>query len=461
MSHTTANDPTPRWRELDTRHHMHPFTDYRTLAREGSRIVTRAEGVHFWDSEGNRFLDGMAGLWNVNAGYGRVSIADAVHRQMLELPFYNTFFKSATPPSVELSKVLADLTPAGLDHVFYASSGSEANDSVVRMVRHFWNLKGRPEKKTFISRQFAYHGSTMASASLGGMTAMHEQADLPLPGFVHVTPPYWFRFGAEMSPEEFGLAAARAVEEKILELGPERVAAFIGEPVQGAGGVIVPPESYWPEIQRICREHDVLLIADEVICGFGRTGAWFGCDTFGFEPDIITTAKGLTSGYQPLSAVILGRRVAEGLIQDGGEFHHGFTYSGHPVCCAAALENIRIMQDEDLIERARTSIGPYFQARLRTLADHPMVGEVRGVGMIAAVELCADKATRKPFPNEGRTGIECRDHCLAHGLMVRAVRDSLVFSPALILTEAQADEIVAIVRGALDATLADRGGGAR
>ncbi|MBT5415763.1 MAG: aminotransferase class III-fold pyridoxal phosphate-dependent enzyme, partial [Rhodospirillaceae bacterium] len=328
MNQTTANDPTPRWRELDARHHMHPFTDSSALAREGSRIVTRADGVHFWDSEGNCFLDGMAGLWNVNVGYGRASIADAVHRQMLELPFYNTFFKSATPPSVELSKILADLTPKGLDHVFYASSGSEANDSVVRMVRHFWNLKGRPEKKTFISLEFAYHGSTMASASLGGMTAMHEQADLPLPGFVHVTPPYWFRFGGEMSPEEFGLAAARAVEEKILELGADSVAAFIGEPIQGAGGVIVPPESYWPEIQRICREHDVLLVVDEVVCGFGRTGEWFGSDTFGIAPDLMTIAKGLTSGYQPLSAVVLGERMAEGLIDDGGEFHHGFTYSG-------------------------------------------------------------------------------------------------------------------------------------
>ncbi|MDA0703074.1 MAG: aspartate aminotransferase family protein [Proteobacteria bacterium] len=457
MTQTTANDPTPRWRELDARHHMHPFTDSRALAGEGSRIVTRADGVHFWDSEGNRFLDGMAGLWNVNVGYGRASIADAVHRQLLELPFYNTFFKSATPPSVELSKILADLTPKGMDHVFYASSGSEANDTIVRMVRHYWNLKGRPEKKIFISREFAYHGSTMASASLGGMTAMHEQADLPLPGFVHVTPPYWYRYGGEMSPAEFGLAAARAVEEKILDLGAENIAAFIGEPVQGAGGVIVPPETYWPEIQRICRKHDVLLVTDEVICGFGRTGDWFGADTFGIEPDLMAIAKGLTSGYLPLSAVVLGERLTEELIDAGGEFNHGFTYSGHPACCAAAIENIRIMKDENLIERARESIGPYFQGRLRELADHPLVGEVRGIGMIAAVELSMDKATRRNFPNEGRVGIQCRDHCLSRGLMVRAVRDSLVLSPALVLTRSQADEIVEILRAALDSTLAERG----
>lgn len=456
MTSQPARNSTTWWRESDSRHHLHPFTDTKALAAKGgSRIITSAEGVYLTDSEGNRLLDGMAGLWCVNVGYGRKELAEAAHKQMLELPYYNTFFQSATPPSIELAEKLAEITPAGLEHVFFASSGSEANDTIVRMVRHFWNLEGRPEKKTFVSRVFGYHGSTMASASLGGMAAMHGQADLPLPGFVHVTPPYWYDHGGDLSPEDFGLQAAKAVEDKILEIGPETVAAFIGEPIQGAGGVIIPPDSYWPEIQRICREHDVLLIADEVISGFGRTGAWFASERYGIEPDLMTLAKGISSGYLPLSAVMVGERVSRTLVDEGGEFFHGFTYSGHPVACAVALENLRIIEEEGLVEKVRDETGPYLAERLQSIADHPLVGEARSIGLVGGVELVKDKATRARFEEVGEVGALCRDHCIANGLVMRAVRDTMMCSPPLTCEKAHIDELVEKLRKALDLTVKD------
>ena len=455
MPQTALRNSTAEWRAIDTRHHLHPFTDYQLLAQEGSRIITRADGPYVWDSEGRRILDGMAGLWCVNVGYGRKALAEAAYRQMLELPYYNTFFKTATPPSVELSEILVGLTPEGLNRVFYGSSGSDANDSIVRMVRHFWNLQGKPGKKTIISREYAYHGSTMASASLGGMAAMHAQADLPLPGFVHIMPPYWYGLGGDLSPAEFGRKAAAALEQRILDLGPDNVAAFIGEPIQGAGGVLIPPETYWPEIQRICRQYDILLIADEVICGFGRTGHWFGSDHFEIKPDFMTLAKGITSGYLPLSAVMVGDRVAETLIEKGGEFTHGYTYSGHPVACAVAIENIRILKEEGLIERVQTETGPYLAERLQGLADHPLVGEVRSVGFVGAIELVKDKEKRAFFDPIGEVGTICRDHCFEIGIVMRAVRDTMVFSPPLIWERAQIDEFFDLAREALDRTHAD------
>ncbi|HEY9547920.1 MAG TPA: aspartate aminotransferase family protein [Kiloniellaceae bacterium] len=453
-----ARNSTAVWKAADTAHHLHPFTDFRGLAAEGgARIITRAEGVWLEDSEGQRILDGMAGLWCVNVGYGRERLARAAYEQMVELPYYNTFFKSATPASIELAEKLAAITPAGLDKVFFASSGSEANDTIARMVRRFWALSGQPERVNIISRRNGYHGSTMASASLGGMKPMHELDGLPLPGFHHVRQPYWYGEGGEATPEDFGRAAAKAIEDKILELGPETVAAFIGEPVQGAGGVIVPPASYWPEVQRICRQYDILLIADEVICGFGRTGQWFGSDSFAIQPDLMTLAKGLTSGYLPLSAVMVGERVAQVLWEKGGEFAHGFTYSGHPVPCAVALENIAIIEEENLVERVREDVGPYLQQRLATLADHPLVGEVRGVGLLGAVELTADKASRGRFKPEGRAGTLCRDHCVKLNVVSRAVRDTMVMSPPLIITRAEIDELVARLAKAIDLAAKDLG----
>ncbi len=459
MTVQPLRNTTAWWREADSAHHLHPFTDHKQLSEaKGPRIITKAEGVWLEDSEGKRILDGMAGLWCVNLGYGRRELAEAAYRQLQELPYYNTFFQTATPPAVELSDKLSALTPEKLAHVFYGCSGSEANDTLVRLVRYYWNLKERPEKKVFIGRDSGYHGSTMAAASLGGMSNMHVQSDLPLPGFDHVQCPHWYDEGGDLSPEEFGRVAAKSLEDKILELGPDKVACFIGEPIMGAGGVLVPPETYWPEVQRICREHDVLLAADEVICGFGRTGHWFGSHCYGIEPDLMPMAKGLTSGYQPLSALMVSDEIAQVLIEKGGEFAHGYTYSGHPVACAVALENIRILEEEKIVDRVHDDVGPYFQNGLReAFGDHPLVGEVRGVGLIAAIELVEDKNTRKHFEPVGEAGARCRDHCFANGLVMRATRDAMVLSPPLVISREEVDELIARARQAIDQTAEDLG----
>ncbi|OSQ37993.1 aspartate aminotransferase family protein [Thalassospira mesophila] len=445
-------EKTAYWQNLDQQHHIHPFTDSADLNKKGTRIITSASGVFIKDSEGNKYLDGMAGLWCVNIGYGRKELAEAAYKQMLELPYYNNFFQCAHEPVIELSKVLADITPAHMNHVFYANSGSEANDTVVRMVRQYWNLKGKPEKNYIVSRKNAYHGSTIAGATLGGMAGMHAQGGPMLPNVVHIDQPYWYGEGGDYTPEEFGLIAARKLEAKIEELGADKVGAFIGEPVQGAGGVIIPPSTYWPEIQRICQKYDILLIADEVICGFGRTGNWFGSDTFNIKPDLMAMAKGMSSGYLPISAVMVGDRVANVLINEGGEFTHGFTYSGHPASAAVALENIRIIRDEKMIERVRDDIGPYFRKQLATLEDHPLVGAVESVGLIAGMPLVADKKTRKGFDKPGAVGTICRDFCVENGVIMRACGDRMVLSPPLIISHDEVDELVKRARAAFDAT---------
>ncbi len=445
------------WQELDSRHYLHPFTDFRSLAAEGSRVITRADGVHLYDSDGHQILDAMSGLWCVNIGYGRNELADVAARQMRELPYYNSFFKSAHPPAIELAQVLSEVTPPQFNRVFFTNSGSEANDTILRMARRYWDLMDQPKRSIVISRLNAYHGSTIAAASLGGMSAMHSQGGLPIPGIVHIEQPYWYENGVDLSPEEYGLRAARRLAEKIEELGPEHGAAFIGEPIQGAGGVIIPPSTYWPEIQRICREYGILLISDEVICGFGRTGSWFGCEHFGFEPDFMTIAKGITSGYQPLGGAMVSDRVADVLIEKGGEFAHGFTWSGHPVVCAVALENLAIMRREKIVDRVRDEIGPYLQRRFRELADHPLVGEVRGIGMIGALELVAHKGSRTFFRNRGAVGQICRDHCFKNGLIMRAVRDTMIMAPPLVMERKHVDELVEKARKCLDLTARDIG----
>ncbi len=456
--HSQANY-THALRTTALEHHFPPFTDHKQIEEEGGpRIIEKSEGCFLWDTDGKRYLDGMAGLWCVNVGYGRDRLAETAYKQMKELPYYNTFFKTATPPAVLLAEAVAGLLPDHLNQIHFVNSGSEANDTIVRLVRHYHNLIGKPGKKVFISRENAYHGSTMASASLGGMSHMHSQGDLPLPGFVHVKQPYWFAEGGDMTPEEFGIVAARSVEEKILELGADNVAAFIGEPVQGAGGVIIPPDTYWPEINRICKEHDVLLIADEVICGFGRTGSWFGLQTLGIEADIVPMAKGLSSGYLPIGAVAVSDQITEVLREQGGEFAHGMTYSGHPVACAVALENIAIMKEEGLVDRVRDDLGAYLNSALATLSDLPMVGETRSLGLLGAIELVEDKATRRKFDASVGAGRKCRDHCFDIGLIIRACGDTLVMSPPLTITHEEIDELVAMARTAIERTMSEVSG---
>ena len=456
MPPLASNNETGYWQDLDRAHHIHPFTDTGALNAKGSRIITDASGVYLTDSDGRRILDGMAGLWCVNVGYGRRELIEAATRQMERLPYYNQFFQTSTMPTIEAARAVAEVAPEGMRRVFFTGSGSEANDTVLRMVRHYWAVRGQPHRKHVIARVNAYHGSTVAGASLGGMKAMHGQGDLPIPGIHHIAQPYWFGSDRKLDAHAFGLACARELEAKILELGADRVAAFIGEPIQGAGGVVVPPASYWPEIQRICRRHGILLVSDEVICGFGRTGKWFGCQHFGVEPDLMAIAKGLSSGYLPIGGVVVRDHVAETL-ELGGEFFHGFTYSGHPVACAVAAANIALLRRERLVERVENEIGPYFQARLATLADHPMVGEVRGVGLIGAVELVRRKAPLERLAERGRTGLICRDHCFANGLVMRAVGDTMIVSPPLVISEAEVDELVRLARKAFDLTAAEIG----
>jgi putrescine aminotransferase len=445
--------PTAELRALDADHYLHPFTDFHALAAEGSRVMVRGDGVWLTDSDGKRYLDGMAGLWCTNVGHGRREIADAVHEQMLELAYYNSFFKTSNAPAIRLADKLAQIAPAHVNKVFFCGSGSEANDTVFRMARWYWALQGKPEKKIFISRRNAYHGSTVVGASLGGMKPMHGQGDLPIPGVTHIAQPYWFGEGGDMSPDEFGVWAACELEREIDRLGEENVAAFVAEPIQGAGGVIIPPETYWPEIRRICSERDILLVVDEVICGFGRTGEWFGSQTYGVEPDLMPIAKGLTSGYLPMGGVLVSDRVAEVITAEGAEFNHGFTYSGHPTCAAAALANLAIIEREGLVARVRDDIGPYLQERWLRLGDHPLVGEARMKGMVGALELVPSKPSRtEKFADVGKVGTIARDISFGNGLVMRAVRDSLILSPPLTLTHLEADELVRLAEKTLNDT---------
>jgi putrescine aminotransferase len=396
----------------------------------------------------------MSGLWCVNVGYGRGELIEAADSQMRELAYYNSFFNSATPKAIELSAFLAGIAPAGLNHVFFNNSGSEANETAMKAARFYWKLKGKPSKTLFLARDYGYHGVTMATASLSGLVEMHPQAGLPFPGLVErVDGAYWYREAGDLSPEAYSEALIVRLEQRIRKIGPENIAAFIGEPVYGAGGVMTPPPGYWPEVRRLCTQYDILLIADEVVCGFGRTGHWFGSQCFGIEPDIMSTAKGLTSGYLPMSATLLRDELAELLIAKGGEWVHGFTYSGHPVCAAVALRNLELIRDTGLVERVRDEIGPSFQRRLAELTAHPLVGEARGVGMVAALELVRDKATRERYPDELRIAVRVREACFRRGLIIRAARNCMMMAPPLVMSEAEADEMVGIIAEALDEAL--------
>jgi putrescine aminotransferase len=441
MNQITSNLPTAELQALDAAHHMHPFTAGAELAAKGARIITRAKGVWLNDSEGHRILDGMAGLWCVNIGYGRRELAEVAARQMEELSYYNTFFQTTHVPAIALAAKIAELAPGDLNHVFFAGSGSEANDTNIRLVRRYWDIKGQPEKRIIIARRNGYHGSTMGGGSLGGMSGIHKHGGM-IAGIVHIGQPDWWSEGGAMTPEEFGLHRAQELETMIRQLGVENVAAFIGEPIQGAGGVIVPPSTYWPEIQRICDKYGILLIADEVITGFGRTGNWFGSQTFGIRPHIMTIAKGLSSGYQPIGGSIVCDEVAH-TVANAGDFNHGYTYSGHPVAAAVALENLRILQDEHIIEHVRDVAHPYLAAKWHALTEHPMVGEAKLVGLMGSIALTPNKETRAKFASEeGKVGYRCRERCFANDLIMRHVGDRMIIAPPLVITPAEIDVLI-------------------
>mgnify|MGYP001822607698 FL=1 len=448
---------TSKLRQMDQSHHLHPFTDFQDYSVHGGRIMSKAEHIYIYDSEGHRMLDGMSGLWCCNLGYSQTTIIDAISTQLLELPYYNNFFQCSNQPAVELARALVEVTPPQFNHVFFTNSGSEANDTNLRLAHRYYQLQGKPEKKLIISRKNAYHGSTIAAASLGGMGAMHDQTN-GLDYVHHINQPHWFEVGHENeSRDEFGIRVARELEAKIDELGEDKVAAFIAEPVQGAGGVIIPPDSYWPEIKRICDERDILLIMDEVICGFGRTGNWFGCQTYGLEPDLMTFAKAITNGYIPLGGVMVSDKITDVLLSGGGEFAHGLTYSGHPVACAAGLATLQVLHDSNLITTSSAEIAPHFQSRLRELEDHRIVGEVRGRGMFAAIELVRDKSSRERLAPESEGAVFCRNSANAAGLMVRQTGNAMIMAPPLVSTIDEIDSLVDMLGEALDTTASHYG----
>lgn len=439
---------------LDNAHHIHPFTVHHELRDQNPRIISSAKGVYLWDSDGNRIIDGMAGLWCTQVGYGVEELADIASDAIKSLSYYNTFFQTTTPAVAELSKLVASKTPADLNQIFFASSGSEANDTAIKLIKYYWNLKGQPNKKAIISRDRSYHGTTIGAASLTGLPFMHGIFDLPLPGIHHIGPaPHYYEYADDGESEEaFATRCAQALEDKILELGAENVAAFIGEPVMGAGGLMIPPKGYWQQIEAICHKYNVLLWADEVICGFGRTGSWFGCQTYGFTPDIMTMAKGLSSGYVPISALALNDEIADTIVAADSEMAHGFTYSGHPVCCSVAIRNIELIEEWGLVGKRGEETAAHFQSRLAELEDHPLVGQTRGVGMLGALELVKDKNTKARFEPEGHAGTTCRNQCFETGVVMRAVGDTMFLSPPLVISKEEIEEMFSLIRTSLDLT---------
>ncbi len=442
-----------RLQQADRAHFLHPFTDHRELGERGTRVITGADGIYIQEASGHRILDGMSGLWCVNLGYSRRELVEAGCRQLAELPYYNSFFQCTHAPAIDLARELTELAPPGFNRVFFTNSGSEANDTIIRMVRYYWALQGQPDRQIIIARRNGYHGSTVGAASLCGMPWMHAQAGLPIPNILHIEQPWWYGLGGDRDPDDFGLQIARQLARAIEEAGVHKVAAFIAEPVQGAGGAIIPPDSYWPEIQRICDEYGILLIADEVITGMGRLGTWFGSQHYGIRPDLIPFAKGVTSGYQPLGGVLVSDRVGDVLVAKGGEFFHGFTYSGHPVACAVARATLKVMRDERLVERVQNTVIPAFASRWQKLAELPLVGEARSVGLIGGLELVRDKASRQRYSKDLKVGERCRDLCIGNGLVMRAVGDTMIVAPPYVITEAQLDELLEKAWRSLDMTL--------
>jgi 4-aminobutyrate--pyruvate transaminase len=430
---------------VDIAHMVHQQTDLDAHGREGAVLIVRGDGVHVWDSEGRSYIEAMAGLWCASLGFSEKRLADAAYKQLLQLPYYHTFFQKGHEPSVRLAEKLVEMAPGDLSHVMFQCSGSEANDAAIKVIWYYNNLRGKPAKKKLIGRIRGYHGNTVATASLSGQP--HMQADFDLPygdRFLHVSNPNYYRAHVEGESErDFSARMATELEALIEREGADTIAAFFAEPVQGGGGAITPPEGYFDLIQPILKRHDILFVADEVICGFGRTGNLWGCDTYGITPDILTSAKQLTAAYQPLSATLISRPIQEALVAGSkkhGSFGHGFTYGGHPVACAVALETLAIYEERDMVGHVR-AIAPHFLDGLGAFRDHPLVGDVRGVGLIAGVELMADKASRTPFDPALKVGVRVQQKCHEAGLIVRAIGDRIAFTPPLIITEPEVAEL--------------------
>ncbi len=440
----------------DISYHMHSYTNARKHEEIGPLVIEKGDGVYVEDASGKRYIEAMAGLWSVAVGFSEQRLVDAATRQMKQLPFYHNFTHKSHAPVVDLAEKLVSIAPVPMSKAFFTNSGSEANDTAMKMIWYRANALGQPQKKKIVSRKRGYHGVTIASASLTGLPNNHISFDLPLASVIHTGTPHHYRDAQPGESEEaFATRLADELEQLILAEGPETVAAFIGEPVMGAGGVVVPPATYWEKIQAVLAKYDILLVADEVICGFGRTGNMFGCETFGIRPDILVMSKQLSSSYLPISALLINDKVYQPLADESnriGTFGHGFTAGGHPVAAAVALENLKIIEEGDLVGNARR-VGAYMQKRLRELGDHELVGEVRGIGLIAGVELVADKATRAPWKNAGALGVLVNGHLQENGVISRNMGDTLGFCPPLIITESQVDEMAGAVRKALDAAL--------
>jgi 4-aminobutyrate--pyruvate transaminase len=438
----TAHPNSPAARDIA--YYFHPATNARRHEAIGPTIIERGQGVHVYDDQGKEYIEGLAGLWSVAVGFGEERLVQAAAAQMRKLPFYHSFSHKSHPAVIALAERLVRMAPGAMSKAHFTSSGSEANDFAIKMIWYYNNALGRPQKKKIISRQRAYHGVTIGSGSLTGLPAYQRDFDIPLPMMRHVSCPHHWRFAAPgESEEDFATRLARELEDMILAEGPQTVAAFFGEPLMGAGGVILPPRTYWEKIQAVCRRHDVLVVADEVITGFGRTGRMFGSQTYGIVPDILVLSKALTSSYIPLSALVFTDAIYQALAENSatiGVFAHGFTASGHPLATAVAMENLDIIEERGLVEHA-AGLSPHFQARLRAFAAHPYVGEARGIGLIGALELVADKATKAGFAQPGAVGARLAELAQEEGLIIRAIGDIIAFCPPLVIEGFEIDEM--------------------
>ncbi|MFI4989002.1 MAG: aspartate aminotransferase family protein [Alphaproteobacteria bacterium] len=437
----------------DIAYYLHPYTNLSVHEKEGPLIITRGEGIYVYDDAGKRYIEGLGGLWCASLGFSEERLIEAAVAQMRKLPFYHTFGHKTSEVGIELAERLINMAPVPMSKVFFTNSGSEANDTAVKLIWYYHNAIGKPAKKKIIARLRGYHGVTVAAASLTGLPNNHRDFDLPIAGILHTECPHHYRFGRPGESEEaFATRLAEALEALILKEGPDTVAAFFAEPVMGAGGVIVPPRTYFEKIQKVLRKYDVLFVADEVICGFGRTGNMFATTTYGLQPDMISIAKQLSAAYLPIAGLMVNEKIYKALVSESekvGVFAHGFTYGGHPVPAAVALETLKIYEERRILDHVRR-VAPRFQARLAALGEHPLVGEARGVGLIGGLELVKDKETRQAFQPADGVGVYAAKLAQAHGVITRGMGDTLGFCPPLIISEREIDALFDAVAEALD-----------